>query len=133
MNSFKSSPLLQPQFKPKFNRKSKRVSRPRLSKEQDVFIANPFRQGDQENYLPNDLKQQIQQLDYISQNQIQTITFTTASGARRSSLFNKHLQAMQNAAKKQEEMYHTFMGCGQGKKDCGSTEIMEEEGPITIE
>ena len=40
-------------------------------------------------------------MDYISPSQIQTITFTTAAGARRSSTLARHLQAMQNAAKKQ--------------------------------
>ena len=59
MNSFKSSPLIQNSIKPKFNRKSRRVSRKRASKDQEVLIANPFKQGEQENYLPKDLKQQI--------------------------------------------------------------------------
>ena len=59
MNSFKSSPLIQNTLKPKFNRKSRRVSRKRPSKEQEVLVPNPFKQGEQENYLPRDLKQQI--------------------------------------------------------------------------
>jgi hypothetical protein len=49
-------------------------------------------------------------MDYISPSQVQTISFSSAAGARRSSLFNRHLQSMQSAAKKQEEMYHFFMG-----------------------
>jgi hypothetical protein len=52
---------------------------------------------------------QVEQLDYLSSAQIQTITFGGPAG-RRSSAFARHLQAMQNAAKKQEEMYHSFMG-----------------------
>lgn len=49
-------------------------------------------------------------MDYISPNQVQSISFASAAGARRSSLFNRHLQVMQNAAKKQEDMYQFFMG-----------------------
>jgi hypothetical protein len=44
---------------------------------------------------------QVEQLDYLSSAQIQTITFGGPAG-RRSSAFARHLQAMQNAAKKQE-------------------------------
>jgi len=54
-------------------------------------------------------------------------------GARRSSTFAKHLQAMQNAAKKQAEMYQFFTGCRPEKKESCETGIMEEEQPITIE
>jgi len=49
-------------------------------------------------------------MDTISPSQVQTITFASAAGARRSSLFNKQLQVMHSAAKKQEEMYSFFMG-----------------------
>ena len=72
-------------------------------------------------------------MDFISPNQVQTITFSSQAGARRSSLFNRHLQAMQNAAKKQEDMYHFFMGTKGGKKEGSKTDIMEDERPITIE
>ena len=40
---------------------------------------------------------------------------------------------MQNAAKKQEEMYHCFMGVAGGKRENSETEKMDEEVPITIE
>jgi hypothetical protein len=60
--------------------------------------------------LPFDLKLQVEQMDYISPNQIQAISFSGASNLRRSSAFARHLQAMQVAAKKQEEMYRFFMG-----------------------
>jgi len=60
--------------------------------------------------LPFDLKLQVEQMDYISPNQIQAISFSGASNSRRSSAFARHLQAMQVAAKKQEEMYRFFMG-----------------------
>jgi hypothetical protein len=63
-------------------------------------------------------------MDYISPTHIQAITFTTAVGARRSSTFARHLQAMQNAAKKQTEMYQFFMGCKAEKKESCETEIM---------
>jgi hypothetical protein len=45
---------------------------------------------------------QVEQLDYISPNQIQSISFNNTQNSRRSSAFARHLQAMQNAAKKQE-------------------------------
>ena len=45
MNSFKSSPLIQSTIKPKFNRKSRRVSKKRPSKDHEVLVANPFKQG----------------------------------------------------------------------------------------
>ena len=133
MNSFKSSPLIQSSIKPKFNRKSRRVSRQRRSRDNEYAIANPFRQGEQENYLPVDLKQQVEQLEYISPNQVQTITFVSQAGARRSSLFKRHLQTMQNAAKKQEEMFSFFMGCKEDRKEGSQGSLMEEEAPITIE
>ena len=60
--------------------------------------------------MPFDLKLQVEQMDYISPNQIQAISFSGASNSRRSSAFARHLQAMQVAAKKQEEMYRFFMG-----------------------
>jgi len=116
MNTFKSSPLIQDSIKPKFGRKSRKVSRRRTSRDNEYVIANPFRQGEQENYLPKDLKQQVEQMDYISPNQVQTITFSSQAGARRSSLFNRHLQSMQNAAKKQEEMFSFFMNYKGDKK-----------------
>ena len=72
-------------------------------------------------------------LDYISTGQVQTMHFTSQAGARRSSLFNRHLQAMQNAAKKQEEMYNMFLGQKNGKKEGGEGEGMDEEHPITID
>jgi hypothetical protein len=98
-----------------------------------MLIPNPFREGEQENYLPFDLKLQVEQLDYISPNQIQSITFAQAggAGARRSSAFARHLQAMQNAAKKQEEMYHVFMG--KPAREAPAACEMEEESPMTIE
>ena len=65
-------------------------------------------------------------MDFISPTQVQTITFTSQAGARRSSLFNRHLKTMQNAAKKQEEMYHFFMGYKGGKKEGSQTDIMED-------
>jgi hypothetical protein len=133
MNSFKSSPCIQDQVKPRFNRKSRRVSRKQVPKEQEFLIPNPFRQGEQENYLPSDLKQQIEQMDFISPTQIQTISFTSASGARRSSLFSRHLQSMQNAAKKQLENYDSFLGCKPSPNEGSETDIMEEERPITID
>ena len=133
MNTFKSSPLIQSTIKPKFSHKSRRVSRRRTSKDNEYAIANPFRQGEQENYLPRDLKQQVEQLEYISPHQVQTITFSSQAGARRSSLFNRHLQAMQNAAKKQEEMFGFFMGCRLDKKEGSQGDLMDEEVPITIE
>ena len=40
---------------------------------------------------------------------------------------------MQSAAKKQEEMYHFFMGAEGVKGQTDGTEGMEEELPITIE
>ena len=40
---------------------------------------------------------------------------------------------MQNAAKKQEEMYHFFMGGKTDKREGSHTDIMEDERPITIE
>lgn len=98
------------------------------------MIPNPFREGDQENYLPFDLKMQVEQLDYITPTQIQSISFQQqagGSGQRRSSAFARHLQAMQNAAKKQEEMYHMFMG--KPPKEVVIGNEMEEESPITIE
>lgn len=98
MNSFKSCRLIEDQPKP--TRKSRRVSKMQVNKD-ELLVANPFRQANQENYLPSDLQLQVEQLDYISPTQIQTIHFTTTSGARRSSLFARHLQAMQKAAKKQ--------------------------------
>jgi hypothetical protein len=100
MHSFKSSPLL-PDLAPRFARNTRRVSKRRVSKEQEPVIPNPFRQNEQENYLPSDLRMQVEQLDYLSSAQIQTITFGGPAG-RRSSAFARHLQAMQNAAKKQE-------------------------------
>lgn len=63
-------------------------------------------------------------MDYISSSQIQGISFTTASGARRSSTFAKLLQTMQNAAKKQADMYQFFMDCKTDKKETCQTEIM---------
>lgn len=97
MNSFKSCKLIQDKPKlPRNRRTSKLQSRP-----EELLVANPFRQADQENYLPSDLQHQVEHLDYLSPTQIQTIHFSTSSGARRSSLFARHLQAMQKAAKKQ--------------------------------
>lgn len=111
MQSFKSSPLIQDDLAPRFARNTRRVSKRRISKEQEPLIPNPFRENEQENYLPLDLRAQVQQLDYLSPTHIQSITFGHGGpGARRSSAFARHLQAMQNAAKKQEEMYHMFMG-----------------------
>jgi hypothetical protein len=111
MQSFKSSPLLQDTVAPRFARNTRRVSKRRISKEQEPLIPNPFRENEQENYLPSDLRAQVQQLDFLSPTHIQSITFGQGGpGARRSSAFARHLQAMQNAAKKQEEMYHMFMG-----------------------
>lgn len=49
-------------------------------------------------------------MDYLSNNHIQSMTFT-AVGERRSASFTRHLQAMQNAAKKQEDKYEFFRGC----------------------
>ena len=72
-------------------------------------------------------------MDYISPNHVQAISFSSQAGARRSSLFNRHLQAMQNAAKKQEEMYSFFMGCKADKKEGSQGDLMDEEMPITIE
>lgn len=120
-------------MKPRMCRKSRRVSRRRESKEMEFLVPNPFRQNDQENYLPGDIKQQLQQSDFISPGQIQTITFTSQSGARRSSVFARHLQTMQNAAKKQEQMYDIFMGCNSDKKEGTEADIMDEEPPLTIE
>ena len=71
-------------------------------------------------------------MDYISPSQVQSISFGSAAGARRSSLFAKHLQTMQNAAKKQEDMYQLFMGWTGNKKESMETEAMEEEQPMTI-
>ena len=39
---------------------------------------------------------------------------------------------MQNAAKKQEDMYQFFMGWKGNKKESSETEAMEEEQPMTI-
>jgi hypothetical protein len=130
MHSFKSSPLLPDGLAPRFARNTRRVSKRRVSKEQEPIIPNPFRENEQENYLPSDLRAQVEQLDYLSPTQIQTISFGGA-GARRSSAFARHLQAMQNAAKKQEEMYHVFLGKPpkEAVEDCE----MEEESPMTIE
>ena len=134
MNSFKSSPLIEDNLKPRPCRKSRRVSKQqRLSKESDIFIANPFRQGGQENYLPSDLKNQLEQLDYISPTQLQGINFTSAVGARRSSVFARHLQSMQNAAKKQEEMYNFFLDVKPERREDSQTDIMEAEQPMNIE
>ena len=63
-------------------------------------------------------------MDYISPSQIQTITFTTAAGARRSSTLARHLQAMQNAAKKQTYMYQFFIGEKAEKKESCETQVM---------
>jgi hypothetical protein len=115
MNSFKSCHYID--HKPHITRKSRRVSKQRVSKEHEILIPNPFRHPDQENYLPSDLQSQVQQPEYISPHQIQAIQFTSAVGARRSSVFARHLQAMQNAAKKQEEMYHFFMDLKPSKQE----------------
>ncbi len=132
MQSFKSSPLLQENLAPRFTRNTRRVSKRRISKEQETLIPNPFRENEQENYLPLDLRAQVQQLDYLSPSHIQTISFGQGGpGARRSSAFARHLQAMQNAAKKQEEMYHIFMGKPPVEADIDCE--MEEESPMTIE
>lgn len=48
-------------------------------------------------------------------------------------MFNRHLQSMQNAAKKQEDMYNFFLGIKQDKKESSQKEVMDEEMPITIE
>lgn len=115
MNSFKSCHYIED--KPRITRKSRRVSKTRVPNEHEILVANPFRHPDQENYLPSDLQYQVQQPDFISPNQIQAIQFTSAVGARRSSVFTRHLQAMQNAAKKQEEMYHFFMDIKPSKQE----------------
>jgi hypothetical protein len=52
------------------------------------------------------------------------MTFNTVIGARRSSAIARQLQAMQNAAKKQEGMYEFFMGCTPDKRETSETEIM---------
>jgi hypothetical protein len=49
-------------------------------------------------------------MDYLSPQHIQNINFSSMSGNRRSSAFARHLQSMQSAAKKQEEMYRFFLG-----------------------
>lgn len=133
MHAFKSSPLLPEGLAPRFARSTRRVSKRRVSKEQELQIPNPFREGEQENYLPFDLRAQVEQLDYLSPAQLQTISFgqPSAPGARRSSAFARHLQAMQNAAKKQEEMYHLFLG--KPAKEAPMECEMEEESPMTIE
>lgn len=59
MHSFKSSPLLTESLVPKFSRNSRRISKRRVSKEQELLIPNPFRQSEQENLLPFDLKLQV--------------------------------------------------------------------------
>mgnify|MGYP000138525600 CR=1 FL=1 len=59
MNSFRSSPLITGTVRPKFGKKGKRVSRRRESREGELQIPNPFKVGEQENYLPLDLKKQI--------------------------------------------------------------------------
>lgn len=65
MQSFKSSPLLmeQPQ---RLARRSRRTSKQPFPEEKPFVIANPFLAGNQENYIPNNLMQQISQHEYIS-------------------------------------------------------------------
>lgn len=131
MQSFKSSPLLPDGLSTRLARNNRRVSRRRVSKEQEPLIPNPFREADQENFLPSGLRAQVEQLDYLSPANLQAINFNQpVPGARRSSGFAKHLQAMQNAAKKQEEMYRMFTG--KPAREAVECE-MEEESPMTIE
>jgi hypothetical protein len=125
MNSFKSSPLIQDHPRARFGKKGHRASRARNSKLPDIAIANPFRAGEEENLLPMDLKQQLQHMDTISPNQIQSINFNSTAGGRRSSAFARHLLAMQSAAKKQEEMYRFYVGGKVEKKEeCYSENMM---------
>jgi len=63
-------------------------------------------------------------MEYISTTQIQNISYATTTGARRSSTFAKHLQIMQNAAKKQADMYQFFMGFKPEKNENCQTETM---------
>jgi hypothetical protein len=51
----------------------------------------------------------VLQLDYLSPQHIQSINFSSVAANRRSSAFARHLQSMQSAAKKQEDMYRFFL------------------------
>lgn len=57
MYSFKSSPLITEQ--PKQGRRRVRASRRGGRGEESFAVANPFVTGEQENYLPGELMQQI--------------------------------------------------------------------------
>jgi hypothetical protein len=57
----------------------------------------------QENYLPDGLLNEVGSMEYLTPHVVQKISWGQAVAVpRRSSVFTKHLQAMQKAAKDQE-------------------------------
>jgi hypothetical protein len=112
MLSYKSSPLIEehPSGQRSSNR-SKRSSTQRNSNDYEFQkVANPFRAVGQENALPPGLLQEIGNLEFISAHQVQGIAWQKAVYVpRRSSVFARHLQNMQRAAREQAEKASPFV------------------------
>jgi hypothetical protein len=101
-NSYKSSPLIEENSKGQHSSiRSKRSSKQRDSNDFDnQKILNPFRSQGQDSYLPPGLLAEIGDLEYITPQKVQSIAWAQAVFVpRRSSVFTKHLQAMQRAAR----------------------------------
>jgi hypothetical protein len=98
----KSSPLIEDAPKnQRSSNTSKRSSRQRDSNEYEYRkVANPLLSLGQENIVPAGLLREVGDLEYITPHHLQKIQWGQVVGVpRRSSVFAKHLQAMQRAAK----------------------------------
>lgn len=104
VTSSKSSPLIEePSKNPRSSKSSKRSSRQRDSSEYEYRkVANPLLSQEQENYIPIGLLNAVGHMEYITPHVVQNISWgQVVSAPRRSSVFAKHLQAMQRAVKEQ--------------------------------
>ena len=72
-------------------------------REEEFRVCNPFKYGEEENYLPENLRSQINKMDYISSKSIKSIQFKEEG--RRISNLEKNLLMMQELALKQEQKY----------------------------
>lgn len=131
--SCKSSPLIDDiPHKQRSSKESRRSSRHRDSNEYEYRkVANPLKADGRENYIPAGLLKEVGEMEYVTPHIVQAISWNqVVSVPRRSSVFAKHLQAMQRAAKEQEEKSKTVTGLR--KKPTVCFEEMEDEKSDSI-
>ncbi len=67
---------------------------------------NPFQNSEQSKMLPNNVFEQIQNMDYFTHNSIKQVTFASnARSSKRNSTFAKNINLMRQAANKQSQKY----------------------------